>query len=65
MIAAVLITMNGQILIGLLLPGLMGISAAQHWGSEVIRRRTGSLAAAAIFGAIIGGWFIATIFPLT
>jgi pimeloyl-ACP methyl ester carboxylesterase len=65
MVAAVLITMNGQILIGLLLPGLMGISAAQHWGSEAIRRRTGSLAAAAIFGAIIGGWFIATIFPLT
>ncbi|MGB6546736.1 MAG: alpha/beta fold hydrolase [Candidatus Acidiferrales bacterium] len=65
MIAAVLITMNGEVLIGLLLPSFMAVSVLQHYGSEVIRRRTGSLAAASIFGAIIAAWFIVSVFPLT
>jgi pimeloyl-ACP methyl ester carboxylesterase len=65
MIAAVLITMNGEVLVGLLLPSFMAISVVQHYGSEVIRRRTGSLAAAAIFGAIIAACFIVSVFPLT
>jgi hypothetical protein len=65
MIAAVLITMNGEVLVGLLLPSFMGVSVLQHYGSEVIRRRTGSLAAAAIFGAIITACFIVSVFPLT
>jgi pimeloyl-ACP methyl ester carboxylesterase len=65
MIAAVLITMNGEVLVGLLLPSFMAVSVLQHYGSEVIRRRTGSLAAAAIFGAIIAACFIVSVFPLT
>jgi len=65
MIAAYFLTMNGQVLVGLLLPSFMAVSVLQHYGSEVIRRRTGSLAAAAIFGAIIGACFIVFVFPLT
>jgi pimeloyl-ACP methyl ester carboxylesterase len=65
MILAYFLTMNGQVLVGLLLPSFMAVSVLQHYGSEVIRRRTGSLAAAAIFGAIIGACFIVFVFPLT
>ncbi|MGB6432165.1 MAG: alpha/beta fold hydrolase [Candidatus Acidiferrales bacterium] len=65
MIAAYFLTMNGNVLIGLLLPSFILISVLQHYGSEVIRRRTGSPAAAAIFGAIIAAWFIVSFFPLT
>jgi pimeloyl-ACP methyl ester carboxylesterase len=65
MIVAYFLTMNGEVLIGMLLPAYMAVSVLQHYGSEVIRRRTGSLAAAAIFGAIIVAWFIVSVFPLT
>jgi pimeloyl-ACP methyl ester carboxylesterase len=65
MIFAYFLTMNGEVLIGLLLPSFMLVSVLQHYGSEVIRRRTGSPAAAAIFGAIIAAWFIVSVFPLT
>lgn len=65
MAAAILITMNSQVLIAVLLPGFIGASVAQHYGSEAVRRRTGSPAAAAIFGAIIAAWFIVSVFPLT
>lgn len=64
MIAAYFLTMNGEVLIGLLLPSFMLVSFLQHYGSEVVRRRTGSPAAAAIFGAIIAAWFIVSVFPL-
>jgi hypothetical protein len=64
MILAYFFTMNGQVLIGLLLPSFMLVSLLQHYGSEVLRRRTGSPAAAAIFGAIIAAWFIVFVFPL-
>jgi hypothetical protein len=40
-------------------------SIGQRLGADAVRRRTGSAAAAAFFGAILGAWFIAAAFPLT
>ncbi len=65
MLAAVYFTMNGQVLILFMAPTYLGLSILQRWGSDVIRERTGSAAAGAIFGAILTGWFIASVFPLT
>lgn len=56
---------SGQILVLLLSVYLAAISLLQRWGTDAVRRRTGSLAAAAMFGAILAAWFIAAIFPLT
>ena len=54
-----------QILMLLLGVFLLAISLVQRWGADVIRQRTGSSAAGALVGAILAGWFIAAIFPLT
>jgi hypothetical protein len=34
-------------------------------GADSLRRRTGSPAAAALFGAILAAWFVAAVFPIT
>jgi pimeloyl-ACP methyl ester carboxylesterase len=65
MLLAIYATMNGQVLILLLAPTFLFLSVLQRLGSDVLRIRTGSPAAGAVFGAILAGWFIASVFPLT
>jgi pimeloyl-ACP methyl ester carboxylesterase len=56
---------SGQILILLLGLYFAAFSILQRLCTDAIRRRTGSLTAAALFGAILSAWFIAVVFPLT
>ena len=64
MLAAFLLLRSNQILIPLLALYLLLFSIAQRLGADAIRRRTGSAAVAAVFGAILTAWFIAAVFPL-
>jgi pimeloyl-ACP methyl ester carboxylesterase len=57
--------MSGQVLILLLVTALAVFSILQRLGTDALRRRTGSAPAAAFFGAILGAWLIASVFPLT
>jgi pimeloyl-ACP methyl ester carboxylesterase len=56
---------SGQVLIPLLAVPLLLFSVLQRLGTDTLRRRTGSAAAAALFGAILGAWFVAALFPLS
>jgi pimeloyl-ACP methyl ester carboxylesterase len=56
---------SGQLLIILLAAFFALISVFQRLGMDFVRRRTGSAAAAAVFGAILGAWFLAAVLPLT
>jgi pimeloyl-ACP methyl ester carboxylesterase len=56
---------NGQILLVLLAVFFMGFSILQRLATDAVRNHTGSATAAALFGAILAAWFVATIFPLT
>jgi pimeloyl-ACP methyl ester carboxylesterase len=56
---------SGQILILLLVGGLALLSVLTRLGSDLLRQRTGSATAAALFGAILAAWFAAAVFPLT
>lgn len=56
---------SGQVLILLLVTALGVFSILQRLGTDALRRRTGSAPAAALFGAILGAWLIASVFPLT
>ena len=57
--------LSGQVLILLLVTALAIFSIFQRLGTDALRRRTGSAPAAALFGAILGAWLIASVFPLT
>ncbi|MGA9999318.1 MAG: alpha/beta fold hydrolase [Candidatus Acidiferrales bacterium] len=57
--------LSGQVLILLLVTALAMFSIFQRLGTDAVRRRTGSSPAAALFGAILGAWLIASVFPLT
>jgi len=51
-----------------LLPTILGayfliLSIGQRLGADALRHRTGSALAAAFFSAILGGWFLAAVFP--
>lgn len=65
MALAVAVLRTGEILILLLGAYLAAFSIAQRAGMDAVRLRTGSAAAAAVFGAILAAWFIAAVFPLT
>ena len=56
---------NGQVLILLLVTVFAVFSIVQRLGTDALRRRTGSATAAALFGAILASWLIASVFPLT
>jgi pimeloyl-ACP methyl ester carboxylesterase len=56
---------SGEVLILLLVTALAVFSILQRLGTDALRRRTGSAPAAALFGAILGAWLIASVFPLT
>jgi pimeloyl-ACP methyl ester carboxylesterase len=56
---------NGQILLILLAVFFIVFSILQRLATDAVRAHTGSATAAALFGAILAAWFVATIFPLT
>jgi len=56
---------SGQVLIVLLFVYLALFSILQRLATDALRSRTGTATAAALFGAILGAWFIASLFPLT
>jgi pimeloyl-ACP methyl ester carboxylesterase len=56
---------SGQILVVILFVFLAAFSILHRLSTDAIRSRTGSPAAAALFGAILAAWFIAALFPLT
>jgi pimeloyl-ACP methyl ester carboxylesterase len=56
---------SGQVLIPLLAVFLAVFSMAQRLGADALRRRTGSVAAAILFSAILAAYFVAAVFPLT
>jgi pimeloyl-ACP methyl ester carboxylesterase len=56
---------SGQVLIPLLAVFLALFSILQRLGADVLRKRTGSIAAAVLFSAILAAWFVAAVFPLT
>ena len=56
---------SGQILVLLLAVYLMLFAVFERLTSDAVWRRTDSAAAAALFGAILTGWFLAAVFPLT
>jgi pimeloyl-ACP methyl ester carboxylesterase len=58
-------TRNEQILILLMAVYMAAFSILQRLGADSLRRRTGSLPAAAVFDAILAAWFLAAVFPLT
>jgi len=56
---------SGQVLIPLLFAYLALFSILQQLATDALRSRIGSATAAALFGAILASWFIASVFPLT
>jgi pimeloyl-ACP methyl ester carboxylesterase len=56
---------SGQVMILVLVTFLAMFSIVQRLATDALRRRTSSAPAAAIFGAILASWFIASVFPLT
>ena len=56
---------SGQVLLVLLFVYLAIFSILQRLATDALRSRTGAATAAALFGAILGAWFIASLFPLT
>lgn len=56
---------SAQVLMALLVIYMVAFSIAQRAGMDAVRRRTGSAAAASVFGAILAAWFIAAVFPIT
>ena len=56
---------SGQILILLMVTPLALLSFLQRLGADAYRLRTGSATGAVAFSAILLGWFLAAVFPLT
>ena len=56
---------SGQVLLVLLFVYLAIFSILQRLATDALRARTGAATAAALFGAILGCWFVASLFPLT
>jgi alpha-beta hydrolase superfamily lysophospholipase len=56
---------KGEVLIVILVVYLALFSVLQRLATDALRVRTGSATSAALFGAILAAWFIATVFPLT
>jgi pimeloyl-ACP methyl ester carboxylesterase len=54
---------NGQFLVVLILPGLLLTSLCCWCLAAWIHRKTGSIAASGLFGALATGWFFSVFFP--
>ncbi len=65
MVAALFVFLTPHILILLMGVFLALLALAQRFGADAVRRRTGSAAAAALYSAILGAWFIAAVLPIT
>lgn len=65
MIFGLVLLQSGEVLMALLVIYMAAFSIGQRMGMDAVRRRTGSAAAAAVFGAILAAWFIAAVFPIT
>lgn len=65
LVVAFFVLASGQILLPILVMQFAGFSIAQGFASDALLRRTGSAAAAALFGAILASWFVAAVFPIT
>jgi len=65
MIFGLFVLDSGAVLMLLFLLYLLAISVLQRLGSDAVRKRTGSALAAALFGAIVAAWFVASVFPIT
>jgi hypothetical protein len=56
---------NGPVLVLLLMPYLGFFSLLQRMAADRLRCGTNSLAAAAVFSAILAAWFVAGVMPIT
>ena len=56
---------SGAVLMLLFVVYMATISVLQRMGSDAVYKRTGSALAAAVFGAIVAAWFVASVFPIT
>jgi pimeloyl-ACP methyl ester carboxylesterase len=56
---------SGQVLIPLLFVYLALFSILQRLATDALRVRSGSATGAALFGAILASWLLASVFPLT
>jgi hypothetical protein len=65
LMGSVLILHNGEILMGLLALYMAVFNLIQRSGMDIVRTETGSVAATALFGAILQAGFCLVIFPLT
>lgn len=64
-LAAIFYLQSGEVLLALLAPYFTLVSVLQRCGMDLVRRSTGSAAAAAVFGAILLAGFLLVIFPVT
>ncbi len=64
-LVSVYVLASGQILLVLLFSFFIIFSVLQRLATDAVRSHTGSATAAALFGAILAAWFVATVFPLT
>ncbi len=55
---------SGQILLSVLVFYMGIFSLLVRFGADAVRRRTNSVASAAVFTAILMAWFIASVFPI-
>ena len=63
--AGVLYLHSGEILMVLLTPYFVLLHVLQRRGMDIVRQETGSVAATAVFGAILLAGFCLVIFPVT
>lgn len=65
LLAGIFLLHSGEILMGLLAPYMALCNLIQRSGMDIVRKETGSAAAAAVFGAILLAGFCLVIFPIT
>jgi len=56
---------SGAVLMLLFVLYMTTLSVLQRMGSDAVYKRTGSALVAAVFGAIVAAWFVASVFPIT
>ena len=65
LLGGIFVLHSGEILMGLLAPYMALCNVLQRSGMDIVREKTGSAAAAALFGAILLAGFCVVIFPIT
>lgn len=64
MVFSLVVLLRGPLLVLLMTMYLILFSVLQRAGANVIRRWTGSAAAAAVFSAILAAWMVASVMPI-